>query len=1135
MISLCMFSSCLEVEKFIQETYVYEPSGQKVDISELKKLEADATITEDIYIQGIVTSSDANGNYAQKIVVQDQSGAVSIKADLSTSNELFPIGQKVSIQCRDLVLADIGGNRQLCASVSGEGLQKTASAIDNRTARSTIFAISGGSPIEPAPLHLSDLDADLRSHEDCLVTLQEVFFQTNLLPFANEGGSSEQYRTLYDTEGHTALLCTSDGATMAGETLPKGKGSITGILTYANGNPVIMIRSMDDIVFDSSVDCEVNDPDDHESDILLTEYYAANGAYYIEIFNVGTQTVDLSEYSLARDNASDGKFDHTLSLDQQPLGPFGMAVYCNTEASQSVVKQTTPAENWDPLRTNYSTIRLDELQLDGNSQIALLKNGEIVDMLSTTNKYNWAANKTLIRRQNIKGHSKTSDFTRADAGWITKVAAYAYNLGNHRFFDTDPDFESLSAPMPKTILEIRSMDPGIISSSLSITGRITSDRTAGNVAGNRLFMQDGSNRGICIAFREGQNHTYNAGDEISVELYGSELINENGLWVIKDCVVSRSARTASPSYMPEPVEASVSQIENLQSMYIFIKDVQISESALGANYGDGAARSEDLFANEFWISTLAEATFAATPVAQQSGSIRGIAGMDGTNPVIMPRNEEDLADLNQTRFTPIKAVPVDVAVLKNYTAGTIPDDIRVTVTVTTDNSAGNMPSNKIFVQDAADGFLLQLPGANTYSFGQTLIIVLKDAQLAKGDELIVTPASEGSVVAIGAPDPSLQPTRITPKELADNLYKLVTISDVQVDESCRLNKLEGTLKFNARGISSMINVVIEPTAAWAGAYLPTAAGAITGLLSRNGTDFVLYPRSEADLQELPHNGTRLDGEKVVYFVPSTDPAADLFISETVMGDLDANGALLSSVARNKCNSKFVELYNPTGESLKLSDYRVACIKYNNSVSRSDIAYYQFPEGLTLAPGRTVVFKYVSCALGTSTAAFMTNTIWPVGYSGDSDLKSDVKIDTEAVPGVILCLDARDYSKSIANATKAFPGFDGNDILVVQKSVDGGATWTEIDRLFSLPTANGTFTGGVTYPFLKGYMRKSGVLGTPGNLTDVQDPAYTEKTSNRNHNDFESTQCNPTSGGAANWIPMFIGDTSDLGVHAFSIE
>lgn len=175
-------------------------------------------------------------------------------------------------------------------------------------------------------------------------------------------------------------------------------------------------------------------------------------------------------------------------------------------------------------------------------------------------------------------------------------------------------------------------------------------------------------------------------------------------------------------------------------------------------------------------------------------------------------------------------------------------------------------------------------------------------------------------------------------------------------------------------------------------YIPTATGFVTGLVAKDEDGYVLYPRNKEDLADIPSDGIRMNGEKVVYFVPSKDPKADLFISETIMGDMN--------------------------------------------------------------------------------------------------LTSGTKVDTEAVPGVILILDARDYNKSIANSVASFPSFDGNDILVVQKTSDGGATWQEIDRLFSLPTADGQFTGKVSYPFLKGYCRKPGVLGTPGIIADVQGPDYT---------------------------------------------
>ena len=1125
--------SCLQEEKFVQEVFEYVPSGNQETIAQLRSRTPDVPITDDIYVQGYVTSTDAGGNYSGQIFFQDETGGISIVADLGSSNQLFPLGQKVSVQCKGVVLAQVRGVLQLAAGVKGEGLAKEAVPFDNRTARMTIFAVDGNQAVTPRELSLSEVSASDKVQDCCLVKIKDVFFQTCSLPFANEGGSSEQYRTLYDNTGKSILLCTSDGATIAGERLPSGKGSVTGVLTYPSGKPVIMLRSLDDIAFSPSSDTVIDDPEDVESDLLISEYYSNKGALYVEVFNVGTSTVDLGAYSLAADTGSDGNFSRTVTLDAQPLGPFGMAVYSNTAAAETVPPASTV---WDPLRTNYSAISLDPLAQDGDCQIALLKDGKVVDILSTTGKVGWAADKTLIRRTGIVGHSKDSDFTRADAGWITRIGGYAYNLGAHRFFETDPDFDSPSAPVAKSILELRNMPTGVVASPIVITGRVTSDRSSGNVKANRLFMQDGSNRGICVSFKEGQAHQYNPGDEISVAIYGAEFASENGLAVIRDCFVARSGLTGAANEMPAAIEASVSQIPNLQSMYIYIKDVQVSAAEIGKTYGQGQIHSEDLFGNGFYLQTEASASFAGTSVATASGMMAGIAGVDGDKLLLRPRTTSDLAGLTLPRFEPIVAREVAASVLKETPEGVIGDDIRVTVAVTTDNAAGNMPSSNIFVQDAETGFRLQLPGANTYEFGQTLIVVLKNATLSKANGLQVTPAAPTSVVAIGAPDPSIQPVSIKPSGLEGNLCRLVTVSDVEVDESARLSRFDGIVRFNAKGVQVPIQVVTEPTAAWKGAYIPTAKGSLTGLLAKDDAGYILYPRKAEDLAGLPEEGTRIDGERVVYFVPSTDPKADLFVSQTVFGDLDANGAPLASAARNSCNSKFVEMFNPTGADIDLHNHRVACIKYNNSVNRSNITYYQFPEGKYLKPGHTLVFKYVSCALGKNTTNKNTNTIWPAGYTGDSGVTSGVQIDETAVPGVLLFLDARDYSQTIANSTKAFPSFDGNDILVVQKTGDGGTNWTEVDRVFSLPTADGTIGGKVSYPFLTGFMRKPGVLGIPGNVTDALSAEYTAlNASKRNVNDFESIQCNPVSGGAANWVTVPLCDVSDLGVHSFSVK
>ncbi len=1132
------FSSCEEVNTFVEDVFVYEPRGTQVTIAQLKGYARDQVISEDIYVQGRVTSSDEAGNFARKLVFQDPSGAITLNIDMGSSNEVYPVGRKISVQCKGLMLADVGGVLQLGSSVSGEGIRKEVQPMDNRTTRSSVFNIGPGDNIPEATMELGMINPSTRAWEDQLVTINNVFFQTTLLPFANAGGSSEQLRTLYNSSGQSILLCTRDASTMAAMMLPVGKGSVRGIVSYPNGMAQIMVSSIDDISF-SPPAVSLDDPSDVPSPLLISEYYASGGMYYIELYNSGIATLNLSDYSLATDTESNGDFSKKITLDSRSIAPGGIVLYRNSAAGAIAWSDT--GSGWDPLRTNYSPIRLDALGLDGNSQVALVKGGNIVDILSTTNKYNWAGGKTLVRRPAITGHSKTSDYTRADAGWITRVAGYAYNLGYHRFFDTDPDMDVPLPQIARSILEVRALPLGVMDQNYTITGRVTSDRSAGNVAADMLFMQDNSNRGICIAFRQGQEHAYNPGDEITVQLYGTNLESRAGLLVAANAVVSRSNRTASANQMPDPVEASVSQLQNLQSMYVYIKDVQIQSADLAKTYGAGQIGAEDRFANAFYVSTLPGASFASTAVSQKSGIIKGIASIDNSATeklLVMPRNSADLQSMTANRFIPITATPVDVATLRAMPAGVVSQNVRVTATVVSDFTGGNyMSQDVIFVQDAQHGFLLKLPAANTYLFGQSLIVVLKDATISTADnKFVVTPSLADYIVPVGAPDPSWQPSSID-GGILNNLFKLVEIPNLEVSEADRMKTFGGVISFNIKGSSTPVKVVSQPTAQWTGRYIPLAAGRIIGLITRNGADFELYPRYTSDLSGLPVNGTRNNGEKVVYFVPSTDPSADLFISEAVIGQVDANGNTVATVARNNCNAKFVELYNPTGSDLVLNNYRVLCIKYNNSPSRSTATPYQFPTGLVLNPGRTIVFKYVSNALGTGSASTKvnTNTLWPRGYTGDQSINANVGVvvSLTASPGVVLCSDTRDFDKTIANATSSFPCHDGNDILVIQKTTDGGTTWTEIDRLFSFKTANGTLSGGVSYPYLFSYMRKPGKLGLPGSITDVSDPAYSAVSSSRNANDFNSTQCDPLTDGAANWTQMPINFTDDLGVHVFS--
>ena len=79
----------LDEEQVTEESEVIDDLGaDSLDIVDLVMTleEEKELIEQEIYVQGVVTSSDESGQYAQSIVFQDESGAINIYADLSSSN-----------------------------------------------------------------------------------------------------------------------------------------------------------------------------------------------------------------------------------------------------------------------------------------------------------------------------------------------------------------------------------------------------------------------------------------------------------------------------------------------------------------------------------------------------------------------------------------------------------------------------------------------------------------------------------------------------------------------------------------------------------------------------------------------------------------------------------------------------------------------------------------------------------------------------------------------------------------------------------------------------------------------------------------------------------------------------------------
>ena len=76
-------------------------------------------ITNDsIVISGIVTANDASGNLYKQIIIQDSTAAIQVLATAYSLYGNYPVGRKVYIKCKGLILGYDGGTPVLGGSLN---------------------------------------------------------------------------------------------------------------------------------------------------------------------------------------------------------------------------------------------------------------------------------------------------------------------------------------------------------------------------------------------------------------------------------------------------------------------------------------------------------------------------------------------------------------------------------------------------------------------------------------------------------------------------------------------------------------------------------------------------------------------------------------------------------------------------------------------------------------------------------------------------------------------------------------------------------------------------------------------------------------------------------------------------------
>ena len=215
-------------------------------------------IEEDKVISGIVTADDRTGNFFKQVIIQDETGGIPVIIDVNSLYTMYPVGRRLYIKVKDLMLGDYGGTIQLGmdSTRSSDGRYLNLGRIPEVFLSTHIIKGSFGNAIKPKLVKPSEFTGAI--NDPLLSTFVQInnaeFKETDLIKtYANAASpgteSARNFTIKTCDDSKSFVLRNSSYASFAGLTVPQGNGPLVGIASVFNGTIQMTIRDTTDVQF----------------------------------------------------------------------------------------------------------------------------------------------------------------------------------------------------------------------------------------------------------------------------------------------------------------------------------------------------------------------------------------------------------------------------------------------------------------------------------------------------------------------------------------------------------------------------------------------------------------------------------------------------------------------------------------------------------------------------------------------------------------------------------------------------------------------------------------------------------------------------------------------------------------------
>lgn len=205
------------------------------------------TINDDVIVAGVVAADDKSGNLYKTIMVQDATGGISVLLNGNNLYADYPIGRKLYIKCKGLILGNYARMIQLGGFIDNSDPASPQLGEIQLTQFNTVLVKGSlGNPVTPRVVTIGQLNESFQSTLVQLDLMNFISADVNQ-PYADAVNRISVNRTLADISGGTIIVRTSGYARFASDLTSPGTGTVLAMYTQFNNTKQLLIRDTTDV------------------------------------------------------------------------------------------------------------------------------------------------------------------------------------------------------------------------------------------------------------------------------------------------------------------------------------------------------------------------------------------------------------------------------------------------------------------------------------------------------------------------------------------------------------------------------------------------------------------------------------------------------------------------------------------------------------------------------------------------------------------------------------------------------------------------------------------------------------------------------------------------------------------------